>query len=424
MNIDRFKSEIECNEMFINKKEAIKNFKYSVITSVDELVRRKDMYYKDMYKEKEYPEEYLIDQDYKYYTEISSHYLVDLSSCLSKEIKCPQESYDSESDSLYMYYTIDYINDFLKRLEELDYFYGVVRFANFFGTSDNYFGGDLYSIVFEYIHYWNLEEIGDMIICDTPKSVVNYKLAKSEIYEIVNDYIEVHDGYLGDFSYRTHSEFYPYYCDLDIKPNDIKGTTREKFIKIIENEEPSNQAKILKGILKKYPVSFFTEEKKVAKQKLFVEIQEIIKRLEEFPQIPAPELIITSEVVERAINDAKVLVKKSGAISGLDRIHTVLHGYLKAVCCKGNIAFPEGADINQLFKILKGNHPAFQTDGNRKQDIDKILMSLSNIINTLNPIRNNASVAHPNDNLLEEGEAMLVINTAQTLLHYLNTKFR
>ncbi len=49
-------------------------------------------------------------------------------------------------------------------------------------------------------------------------------LRKSEIYRIVNDYIGVSNGYLGDFSYKTHREFYPYYCDLDINVDDLSYT--------------------------------------------------------------------------------------------------------------------------------------------------------------------------------------------------------
>ena len=50
-------------------------------------------------------------------------------------------------------------------------------------------------------------------------------LTPSEISRMVNDYIEVHGGYLGDFTYRTHAEFYRYYCDLDIDPNEFEGST-------------------------------------------------------------------------------------------------------------------------------------------------------------------------------------------------------
>jgi len=64
-------------------------------------------------------------------------------------------------------------------------------------------------------------------------------LKKSDIYRLVHDYIGVYDGYLGDFSYKTHREFYPYYCDLEINVKDYEpGTTREKFMRILEEASP------------------------------------------------------------------------------------------------------------------------------------------------------------------------------------------
>lgn len=51
-------------------------------------------------------------------------------------------------------------------------------------------------------------------------------LSKKGIYFVVNHYIGVTGGYLGDFSYQTHSEFYGEYCDLDIDPFVYDGTTR------------------------------------------------------------------------------------------------------------------------------------------------------------------------------------------------------
>jgi very-short-patch-repair endonuclease len=105
-------------------------------------------------------------------------------------------------------------------------------------------------------------------------------LKQSEIYRLVNDYIGVSEGYLKDFSYRTHNEFYPYYCDLEINVADYEpGTTREKFIHILEEANPLVQAKILKGVFKKFPVSCFEEQDRERKQEIYDEYQAIIARL-------------------------------------------------------------------------------------------------------------------------------------------------
>src|SRR5438045_2403484 len=78
-------------------------------------------------------------------------------------------------------------------------------------------------------------------------------MTRIEQKQLVNRYIGVSGGYLADFSYRTHEDFYLEYCNLDINPNEIQGTTRVRFETILEQSSPDVQAKILRGILKKYP---------------------------------------------------------------------------------------------------------------------------------------------------------------------------
>jgi len=54
-------------------------------------------------------------------------------------------------------------------------------------------------------------------------------------------------------------------------------------------------------------------------------------------------------------------------------------------------------------------------------NIITILRPLAKVFTAVNDIRNNASLAHPNE-LLGEDEAMLAINTAWTALHYIDAK--
>ncbi len=253
------------------------------------------------------------------------------------------------------------------------------------------------------------------------------KLKKSEIFRIVNDYIGVNDGYLNNFSYRTHAEFYPYYCDLDINPNRIQGTTRERFITILESSDPKTQAAILKGVLKKFPIESFVDSEKEQKRIIAVDIEQYIERLEEKDKsttLESPALIFTNETVERAISDARTLIKQNGATSGIDRVHTALHGYLKQVCLESGIELTGDPTITELYKKIRLEHPKLKETITRQDDIDKILRAFANVMDVLNPIRNMASVAHPNENLLNEVEAELVINAAHTMLYYLNSKFK
>jgi hypothetical protein len=80
-------------------------------------------------------------------------------------------------------------------------------------------------------------------------------LSNPEILRIVYRYIGVEAGYLGDFSYGSHAEFYPLYCNLDLNPFDYlrEGTTRERFIVVLQQSPPHVQAKIVRGVVEKYP---------------------------------------------------------------------------------------------------------------------------------------------------------------------------
>jgi hypothetical protein len=153
-------------------------------------------------------------------------------------------------------------------------------------------------------------------------------------------------------------------------------------------------------------------------------LQELIKAkggAEQIASVSVPDLKITGSTINQAIEDAKILINTQGPTSAVDRVHTVLHGYLKQVCKEATIEYPEDATLNQLMNILKIKYPILVA---KNDNVDQIFKSMANILDKLNPLRNNSSLAHSNLVLLEPDEAMLVINTCNTILSYLNSKFR
>lgn len=250
----------------------------------------------------------------------------------------------------------------------------------------------------------------------------NGRLTNQQIYRIVNDYIGVSGGYLGDFSYSTHSEFYPYYCNLDINPNSdpYTGTTRERFMEILRSVDAISQAKILKGVLAKYPTEGFPEECRAFRTRFSIEIETWIKSLEGSSAFLPQNVKNTSETVRVALADAKVLLHQRGPVSAVDRVHTAFHGYLKYLCTEQKIEAGVSPTMVQLLKKMRTEHPAFSNLGPRTQDIEKVLNSMAAILDALNPIRNNASVAHPNESLVTPHEATLVTNATIALLTYLD----
>ena len=141
--------------------------------------------------------------------------------------------------------------------------------------------------------------------------------------------------------------------------------------------------------------------------------------------VRAPELRVTSAAVERAIADAEHFIESGrGASSALDRVHTTLHGYLIQLCVEANLieSQSEYPSMTALFKKLREKHPKFEYKGPRGAEVGSALRASASIVEAINTLRNNASVAHPNDSIVPEPEAMYLINLARSLLHYVEMK--
>ena len=246
-------------------------------------------------------------------------------------------------------------------------------------------------------------------------------LTRQQVMQVVSRYIGVEGGYLGDFSYRTHTEFYPEFCDInDVYPDELPGTTRERFIEILSTQSPDRQARILKGVLERFP----EEVRPEARSRFKPQIQAWIAELDGEPIVASPKLKAesTSEVVRRALSDAESLLRTGGPVSAIDRIHTALHGHLKAMCAAAEIQLPEAATLQKAMKELRTHHPKLKPSGPRAGEVSQVLYSLAATLDALNTIRNNASAAHPNEALLGDPEALLAINAARTIFTYVTQK--
>ncbi len=132
-----------------------------------------------------------------------------------------------------------------------------------------------------------------------------------------------------------------------------------------------------------------------------------------------PELASTSATVELALENLNTLLQHSrqGPTSAVDRIHTALHAHLVYLCEANGQTPNASADLDALFSLLRSGQPTLS------ERSDRIFRSLSKLIHALSPIRNKNSLAHPSEALLDEPEAMLVLNAGRTLLRYLDSRF-
>lgn len=244
------------------------------------------------------------------------------------------------------------------------------------------------------------------------------RMSKQDVMRLVNQWIGVQGGYLGDFTYRSHREFYPEYCGVDIDPGEIQGTTRERFISVLENADGRAQASIITGTLVRFPVG---DGPKTRTPELEDDLRSVARNLE-IRSIDGAEWNLTSQVVEAAITDAETLLRTSGPRSAVDRVHTAMHGYLKAACQHYGVDVEDDASTTRLLKVLRREHPTLAIGSAQGSHMSKVLNSTASILDALGPIRNRRSLAHPNDDLLDDEDALLVFNVVRSLLIYLDEK--
>ena len=140
--------------------------------------------------------------------------------------------------------------------------------------------------------------------------------------------------------------------------------------------------------------------------------------------VPAPAVKSTAAATSRALNDAERLLQTNGPVSAIDRVHTALHSYLRELCREAG-AEVEGADgTTVLWKRLRAVHPALAKTGPHAEHVGRVVGGIATILDAFNPVRNHASLAHANEALLGDAEAMLVVNAARTILHYLDSALR
>jgi hypothetical protein len=133
-------------------------------------------------------------------------------------------------------------------------------------------------------------------------------------------------------------------------------------------------------------------------------------------------VLSASQVVRTALADADALFQTNGAVSAIDRLHTALHGYLRSICEEAQMPIPEGASITTIFKALRTQHPRLNGTSQHGDEVARIVMAFASVVDAVNTLRNHASVAHPNEDLLAPAEAELTVNAVRTLFNYIVSK--
>ena len=125
-----------------------------------------------------------------------------------------------------------------------------------------------------------------------------------------------------------------------------------------------------------------------------------------------------TETIEKAIDDAELLMSQGKYDSAIDRIHTAFHGYLKNTLDKLEIEYLEKDTLSKLYHKLH-SHNFFESE-DISELVKTAMKSATGIISSINDFRNRHSLAHPNKALIGKREAELMINLIESLSKYIN----
>lgn len=246
-------------------------------------------------------------------------------------------------------------------------------------------------------------------------------------------YIGGEGGYLGNFTYASHAQFYPMYCGVDIDPNELQGTTRQRFTQILSEAEALVQSKILQGVIDICTLEYFedrfnegylTKNEFEQKKRIHGNILNWITELKGQGLLEVKDLVYNYEFVQETLDQCQTLISQPNCRSAVDRAHTALHGYLKETCKNAGQTIKENnPKIQDYWSKLKQEHPSILIDHSQSHlPINQIVNAIGKLLENLNEIRNNKSYTHPNEEIIGEDEARRVINLFRSILHYIDSK--
>lgn len=126
-----------------------------------------------------------------------------------------------------------------------------------------------------------------------------------------------------------------------------------------------------------------------------------------------------SGIVQKAVEDAELFIREGKYDSAVDRVHTAFHGYLRQLLTEHGEAFGPEDGLPALYSKLHCYYSIAIIPTDVGDRVKTILRSAGGMINAINELRNNNTIAHPNGRLIQAREAQLVIRLVNAVVDYI-----
>ena len=161
-------------------------------------------------------------------------------------------------------------------------------------------------------------------------------------------------------------------------------------------------------------------ERRAEITKIFSPLITMLEKTEESETIDFGNSTKGPEAVKRAIDDANYMIGAGRYESAVDRLHTAFQGHLRSLVKKHGGDCLNDDNLSALYSKLHYYYADTIQPPDMAERIKKILRSGSSIVSMVNEIRNNNTIAHPNEQLIQKREAELVIHIVRAMVNYID----
>lgn len=245
---------------------------------------------------------------------------------------------------------------------------------------------------------------------------------------VVHEWIGVEQGQLLEFTHSELTAFFRRYTDLpdshpgvlnDAGPLGGYGTPkRTRLIEALDHGSARQQIAILEGLLQRLPIEPSKGRTPEKADRIRAWISDLRLSLQtggvdvEYANRPIPE------VAREALQAARAHMAQDESRLALDRIHTALHASVRRLAQEIGVDVSKKKGLQEQFAEIRRSHAAFRVPQGERVTAS-IMRGTSRILEGLNLGRNDYSLAHPTDALLEDPEAKLACNVGMSVLQYI-----
>ena len=159
-------------------------------------------------------------------------------------------------------------------------------------------------------------------------------------------------------------------------------------------------------------------ERRAYISQVFAPVLKLLIESDDSSSVDFNQIASRSATIQKAVDDAMAFIRDRKYDSAVDRVHTAFHGYLRYLLADHQIAYGREDSLSALYNKLHDYYGNSIQPPDVAARIKTIMRSGAGIINSVNELRNNNTIAHPNGPLIQEREALLVIRFVNAIVDY------